>query len=124
LSLLEAEELIVGVVHFFADLLPGLEGHQHELQMFAGVEHTSEIIVALGHVLDIPNEALHDVSSCCPSAATFHPNRRPHTPRPGPKSKGFLADKLLGAVGVGCVADASAANFHRVAPGEGTDEDA
>src|SRR5690606_17758520 len=56
---LDAEELIAVVMHFLADLLAGVERHQDELEVLAGVEHAAKVGVPLSQLLDVVGEALH-----------------------------------------------------------------
>src|SRR5690606_38155099 len=56
---LDAEELIAVVMHFLADLLAGIERHQDELEVLAGVEHAAKVGVPLSQLLDVVGEALH-----------------------------------------------------------------
>jgi hypothetical protein len=56
-SLFQAEELIAVGVHFLADLLTGLQGHEHKLKVLAGVQNAPEIRIGICQVFDIGNEA-------------------------------------------------------------------
>jgi hypothetical protein len=59
LALLDPEELVTVRMDLLADFLARLDGHQHELELLAGVQHASEIRVVLGHVLDVVDEPSH-----------------------------------------------------------------
>jgi hypothetical protein len=41
----------------FTDLLAGLEGHQHQLHVRAGIEHSPVVPILLGPVLDVSDES-------------------------------------------------------------------
>src|SRR5690606_29775372 len=58
LAFLHPDELVDLLVHLLADLTSRRERHQHELQVLAGVEDAAEILVLLGQLFDIPDEAL------------------------------------------------------------------
>src|SRR5689334_5802833 len=62
-AFLDAEELVAVLVHFLADVLAGLQRHQHELQVLAGVEHAAEIVVLLRDPLDVIDKSFHRRSS-------------------------------------------------------------
>jgi hypothetical protein len=59
LPLLDMEELVVRLVHLLADLFAGLQGHEHELQVLARVEHAAVVGVLGREFLDVVDEALH-----------------------------------------------------------------
>ncbi|MCZ7620834.1 MAG: hypothetical protein M5U32_21870 [Myxococcota bacterium] len=44
---------------FLADVVAGLDRHQHELQILSRIEHAPEIAVLLGELLDIVHKATH-----------------------------------------------------------------
>ena len=56
---LDAEELVHGIVHLVADLLPRLEAHHDKLSVFACEQDFTEIIVLEGQIFDISNETGH-----------------------------------------------------------------
>src|SRR6478609_5322801 len=62
-AFLEAEELVAVLMDFGADLLAGLKGHQHELEMVSGVKHPAKIAIVRRQLLDIVMIALHGSSS-------------------------------------------------------------
>jgi hypothetical protein len=59
LSLFDTEELVPVGVDFLADLVAGLQHHQHELQLLAGVENAAEVGVILGQIFNIVDKAIH-----------------------------------------------------------------
>src|SRR5690606_38724974 len=59
LALFNPEELVPVVVDLFADLSPGLDRHQDQLQVLARVEHSPKIAVLFRQFLNVRNESLH-----------------------------------------------------------------
>ena len=55
----DAEELVTVIVNFLADLITGLDRHQDQLKIVAGVKHPAEIAVFLGQFLNVVDELLH-----------------------------------------------------------------
>src|SRR5690606_12486891 len=62
-ALFDAEELVVAFVDLFADLFARLKGHQHQLQVTAGVEHAAIVVVVERGPFDVVQIALHGGSS-------------------------------------------------------------
>jgi len=61
LSSLDPEKLVTIIVNLFADLFAGLDRHQHELEVVAGVQHTAEVAVSFGQALNVAGKAFHDM---------------------------------------------------------------
>lgn len=55
----DPEELIQ-LVDFLADLLVGVEGHQHQLTVFGCIEDTAKVVVRLGYFLNDLHKASLD----------------------------------------------------------------
>ncbi len=58
-AFLEAEKLVAVFVHLGPDFLARLQGHQHQLEVLAGVEHAAKIRIVGGLMLDIVVIAVH-----------------------------------------------------------------
>lgn len=63
LPFFDAEELIGAGVHFLANLLTRLQGHEDELKVFARIQHTPEIQIIICQFFDVRNKALEDCAS-------------------------------------------------------------
>jgi hypothetical protein len=59
LPFFDTEELVAIVVRLLTYLLARLDGHQHELQVLARVQHATEICIFLGQLFDVAQEALY-----------------------------------------------------------------
>lgn len=59
----DAEKLVAVVMDFFADLIPGLDRHEDELQVVSGIEHAAKVVVVFRQLLDVIDKALHDAGS-------------------------------------------------------------
>jgi len=57
-SFFHTEELITVGVYFLANLLAGLEGHEHELKVLARVQYAPEIRIGICQIFDVSNKAL------------------------------------------------------------------
>ena len=55
----DPEELVAILVHFFADLLARLQGHQNQLEVVTGVEHPAKVGIVDGDAGDVGHETLH-----------------------------------------------------------------
>ena len=62
LAAFDAEELIPVVVHFQADFLARSYGHQHQLQIVAGIEDAAEIFVLQRQLFDVVDKTLHNTA--------------------------------------------------------------
>ena len=60
LALLDTEELVVILVDILAGLLAGLERHQNQLHVLAGIENAPIVLVLLSQLLNVLDKALHD----------------------------------------------------------------
>lgn len=58
-SLFDPEKLITVIMDFHTDLVPRLEGHQHKLQIVAGVQYAAEVIILFRQSFDIVDKSLH-----------------------------------------------------------------
>ena len=61
LSSLYPEELVTVIMDLFAELFPGLDRHQHQLEIVPGVQYAAEVGVLLGEALNIVGKAFHDM---------------------------------------------------------------
>ena len=67
----KTEELVAILVHFLADVAACRQGHQHQLQVMAGIENAPEIVVSDGQLLNIVAISLGHQSSLVGSWPQF-----------------------------------------------------
>ena len=66
LPFFDPEELVTILMHFFADVAAGWQGHQHQLKILARVEDAAEVLILDGHPLDIVDITLHAIVPSSP----------------------------------------------------------